>query len=68
MKKIDLRIDVSHAIPFPGRHEIAMTAYLPAAESLRWPTIAVFASPGRGYTRHYIASWSCRVASGASGS
>lgn len=52
-KKIDLRIDVSHAVPLAGRHEVAMTAYLPPAVSAGARPVAIFASPGGGYTRRY---------------
>lgn len=53
MNRIELRIDVSHSVPLPGRHEVAMTAYLPPAASLGDVPTAIFASPGGGYTRHY---------------
>ncbi|HEV8311842.1 MAG TPA: hypothetical protein VGQ23_02155 [Burkholderiaceae bacterium] len=54
MHRIELRIDVSHAVPHAGRHEIAMTAWLPPAESMVLPRpVVIFASPGGGYTRHY---------------
>lgn len=53
MEKIELRIDVSAAVPLAGRHEIAMTAYLPPANSLGPRPVAIFASPGGGYTRGY---------------
>jgi alpha-beta hydrolase superfamily lysophospholipase len=53
MQKIDLRIDVSHAVALPGRHEVAMTAWLPPAAALASNPVAIFASPGGGYTRHY---------------
>jgi len=53
MQKIELRIDVSAAIPVAGRHEVAMTAYLPSTEALGPRPIAIFASPGGGYTRRY---------------
>jgi pimeloyl-ACP methyl ester carboxylesterase len=53
MNRIDLRIDVSSAVPLAGRHEVAMTAFLPSADSLGSKPIAIFASPGGGYTRHY---------------
>jgi pimeloyl-ACP methyl ester carboxylesterase len=51
--KIELRIDVSAAMGLPGRHEIAMTAYLPEASAIGARPVAIFASPGGGYTRHY---------------
>ncbi|HSV35551.1 MAG TPA: hypothetical protein VLI46_08335 [Ramlibacter sp.] len=53
MQRIDLRIDVSHATRHPGRHEIAMTAWLPPAQALGPRPVVMFASPGGGYTRHY---------------
>jgi len=53
MQRIDLRIDVSHAVPHPGCQEIAMTAWLPPAASLGQRPVAIFASPGGGYSRHY---------------
>jgi pimeloyl-ACP methyl ester carboxylesterase len=53
MQRIDLRIDVSAAVPLAGRHEVAMTAYLPPADALGPRPVAIFASPGGGYTRHY---------------
>jgi pimeloyl-ACP methyl ester carboxylesterase len=53
MQRIELRIDVSAAVPLLGRHEVAMTAYLPPTETLGPRPIAIFASPGGGYTRHY---------------
>lgn len=53
MEKIELRIDVSAAVPHPGTHEIALTAYLPPAHALPPRPVALFASPGGGYTRHY---------------
>ena len=53
MKSLDLRVDVSHALPHgPGQH-IAMTAWLPPAEALAARPVVIFASPGGGYTRHY---------------
>ena len=53
MQTLELRIDVSAAVPLAGLHEIAMTAYLPAADALGAQPVAIFASPGGGYTRHY---------------
>jgi pimeloyl-ACP methyl ester carboxylesterase len=53
MNRIDLRIDVSSAVPLAGRHEVAVTAFLPSADALGSKPIAIFASPGGGYTRHY---------------
>jgi len=52
LRKIELRIDVSHAVPLPGRHAVAMPAFLPPAVAGPKP-VAIFASPGGGYTRHY---------------
>jgi pimeloyl-ACP methyl ester carboxylesterase len=52
-REFDLRIDVSHAVPPPGRHEVALTVYLPSSPAPASPPIAIFASPGGGYTRHY---------------
>ena len=53
MQRIELRLDVSAAVPLAGRHEVAMTAYLPPADALGPRPVAIFASPGGGYTRHY---------------
>src|SRR5688572_19182258 len=53
MQRIELRIDVGAAVPLSGRHEVAMTAYLPPADALAPRPVAIFASPGGGYTRHY---------------
>jgi pimeloyl-ACP methyl ester carboxylesterase len=53
MEKIELRIDVGAAVPQSGCHEIAMTAFLPQVEAPGARPVAIFASPGGGYTRHY---------------
>jgi pimeloyl-ACP methyl ester carboxylesterase len=53
MNRIELRIDVGGAASLDGRHEVAMTAFLPSADALGSKPIAIFASPGGGYTRHY---------------
>ncbi|HSV48154.1 MAG TPA: hypothetical protein VLJ58_20355 [Ramlibacter sp.] len=53
MNRLELRIDVSAAVPLAGRHVIALTAFLPSADRLGPRPIAIFASPGGGYTRHY---------------
>lgn len=53
MRKIELRVDVSAAVPLPGRHEVAMTAHVPSADALGPRPVAIFASPGGGYARHY---------------
>jgi pimeloyl-ACP methyl ester carboxylesterase len=53
MQRIELRIDVGAAVSLSGRHAVAMTAYLPPAEALGPRPVAIFASPGGGYTRHY---------------
>jgi len=53
MQRIELRIDVSAAVALSGPHEVAMTAYLPPAGALGPRPVAIFASPGGGYTRHY---------------
>ena len=53
MQTLELRINVSAAVPLAGLHEIAMTVYLPAADALGAQPVAIFASPGGGYTRHY---------------
>lgn len=52
-QRIDLSIDVSQAVPLPGKHLVAMTAWLPDAALLAQGPIAIFGSPGGGYTRHY---------------
>jgi len=51
--KVELRIDVSAAVPRPGPHVVAMTAHLPDPSTLGERPVALFASPGGGYTRHY---------------
>jgi pimeloyl-ACP methyl ester carboxylesterase len=53
MDKIELRIDVSAAVQLAGRHEIALSVYLPFADLLGPRPVAIFASPGGGYTRGY---------------
>lgn len=50
--RIDLRIDVSDAVPYESQC-VALTVYLPAADALDMQPVAIFASPGGGYTRHY---------------
>ncbi|MGY3324004.1 alpha/beta hydrolase [Pseudomonas fluorescens] len=52
-KRLDMHVDVSAVIPLPGPHRVAMTVYLPDVECLAQPPVAIFASPGGGYTRHY---------------
>jgi pimeloyl-ACP methyl ester carboxylesterase len=49
---IELRVDVSLALPYPAQR-VAMTVYLPPPASLHSRPVAMFASPGGGYTRHY---------------
>jgi alpha-beta hydrolase superfamily lysophospholipase len=51
IERVELRIDVSHAVPLDGPHVVAMTAWLPASAAM--PPVALFAAPGGGYTRHY---------------
>jgi alpha-beta hydrolase superfamily lysophospholipase len=54
LRRLELRIDVSGALPHrPGVHEVALTAWLPPAHRLGPAPLAIFASPGGGYTRHY---------------
>ncbi|MFL6877682.1 alpha/beta hydrolase [Pseudomonas marginalis] len=51
--RLDMHVDVSAVIPLPGPHRVAMTVYLPDVDRLTQPPVAIFASPGGGYTRHY---------------
>lgn len=50
---IELRIDVSSVVPYQTPQWVALTVYLPIAEDLGAQPVAIFASPGGGYTRHY---------------
>ncbi|TLX71352.1 alpha/beta hydrolase [Pseudomonas nicosulfuronedens] len=50
---LELRIDVSAALPYQSPQWIALSVYLPPAEVLGAQPVAIFASPGGGYTRHY---------------
>jgi alpha-beta hydrolase superfamily lysophospholipase len=52
-RKIEWHVDVSEAVALPGRHEVAATVHLPSASAIASPPIAIFASPGGGYTRRY---------------
>ena len=53
-RSIDLRIDVSAAVPLPGPLEMAVMAYLPDPANLASPPVAIFAVPGGGYSRGYF--------------
>ena len=53
MHAIELRVDVSHVLPYGPGQRIALTAWLPSATSLGAQPVVIFASPGGGYTRHY---------------
>ncbi|UXJ50216.1 alpha/beta hydrolase [Pseudomonas citronellolis] len=50
---MELRIDVSEVVPYHSPQRVALTVYLPSAEALGAQPVAIFASPGGGYTRHY---------------
>lgn len=50
---IELRIDVSAVLPYSTAQWVALTVYLPAVETLKAQPVALIASPGGGYTRHY---------------
>ncbi len=53
MQGIELSIDVSAALALPGKHLVAMTAWLPDPALLTAQPVAIFGSPGGAYTRHY---------------
>jgi pimeloyl-ACP methyl ester carboxylesterase len=53
MQRIEFSIDVSAALTLPGKHLVAMTAWLPDPALLAARPVAIFGSPGGGYTRHY---------------
>ena len=54
MQAIQLRIDVSSAVPLSGPLEVALTAYLPDPGRLCSPPIVMAAFPGGGYSRGYF--------------
>jgi pimeloyl-ACP methyl ester carboxylesterase len=54
MKKLDLRIDVSKAVPLPGPLELALSVYLPDPARLAARPIVMAAFPGGGYSRGYF--------------
>ncbi|MGH8446615.1 MAG: alpha/beta hydrolase [Solimonas sp.] len=54
MKQLELKIDVSGSVAIEGPLRIAMSVFLPEAERLAEPGIAVFALPGGGYSRGYF--------------
>jgi alpha-beta hydrolase superfamily lysophospholipase len=54
MPGIELRIDVAPRLGGSEPLEIAATVFLPRAEALSSPSIAIFAVPGGGYSRGYF--------------
>lgn len=52
--RVDLKIDVTKAVPLAGPLEIAATVYLPSPEGLPETPVVIFASPGGGYSRGYF--------------
>jgi alpha-beta hydrolase superfamily lysophospholipase len=54
MESIELEIDVSDAVPLPGPLHIAASVFLPDADKLTSPPVAIFAFPGGGYSKGYF--------------
>ena len=54
VQAIDLRIDVSSAVPLAGPSMMAASVYLPNPDKLASPPVIMFASPGGGYSRGYF--------------
>lgn len=54
MNKLELRIDVSKAVPLPGPLEVALSVYLPDPAQLDPRPIVMAAFPGGGYSRGYF--------------
>lgn len=53
-RKIEVRVNVSDAVPLPGPLEIAATVHLPEPGHIAAPTVVIFAVPGGGYSRGYF--------------
>ena len=54
LRAIDLRIDVSSAVPLAGPLSMAASVYLPDAAKIAPRPVVMFASPGGGYSRGYF--------------
>ena len=54
MTRIELRIDVSAAVPLPGPLEVALSVYLPDPSQLGDRPVVMAAFPGGGYSRGYF--------------
>jgi pimeloyl-ACP methyl ester carboxylesterase len=54
MEPIELKVDVSAAVPLPGPLHIAASVFLPEPAKLTSPPIAIFAFPGGGYSKGYF--------------
>lgn len=53
-RPIELRVDVTSALPLAGPSVIAASVYLPESAKLASPPLVMFASPGGGYSRGYF--------------
>src|SRR5271165_1233239 len=53
-RKVELRIDVSSALPRVGPLTMAASVYLPEPAAVAAPPVVMFASPGGGYSRGYF--------------